>query len=255
MRLFTAPVCRCERDLWTEPTDILTKKSSAFMWLAGGIGLAAASYGAYVAAAWFHYGKAKPASADAADPLLDKFMPHYEIAGRHKIHVAAPAELTFSAATEVDLESSDLIRAIFKGREWILRSKPENKIRPRGILAQTRSLGWGVLAEDPGREIVMGCATKPWEPNPIFRALPPDEFAVFHEPGYVKIVWTLRADPLGESESIFRSETRAIATDPIARRKFRRYWSFLSPGIILIRTAMLPAVKSEAERRWQSAAA
>jgi hypothetical protein len=113
----------------------------------------------------------------------------------------------------------------------------------------------GRPAERPGREIVMGCATKPWEANPVFRTLRPDEFVAFDEPGYVKIVWTLRADPAGGSASVFRTETRAIATDSTARRKFRRYWSLLSPGIILIRSALLPAVRAEAERRWEDIAA
>jgi hypothetical protein len=97
----------------------------------------------------------------------------------------------------------------------------------------------------------MGCATKPWEANPVFRALQPEEFAAFNEPGYVKIVWTLRADPVSSDSSIFRTETRAIATDSTARRKFRRYWSLLSPGILLIRSAMLPTVRADAERRWR----
>ena len=77
----------------------------------------------------------------------------------------------------------------------------------------------------------------------------------FATPGYVKIAWTLRADPTRIGGSIFRTETRAVATDADARRKFRRYWSFLSPGIILIRAAMLPAVKRDAERRWREVAA
>jgi hypothetical protein len=111
------------------------------------------------------------------------------------------------------------------------------------------------LAELPGREIVMGGLTKPWEPNPVFRALPPDAFAAFQEPGYVKIVWTLRADPVGHGDCLFRTETRASATDPEARKKFRRYWSFLSPGIIVIRTVTLSAVKAAAERRWRAMAA
>src|SRR5262245_27972065 len=128
-------------------------------WLAGGIGLAAASYAGYVAMAWLHYGNPKPTTGDNADALLDTFMPHYEIAGRHKIRVAAPAEVVLSAATEMDLESSPLVHAIFNGREWILRSKPDHTVRPRGFVALTKSLGWGVLAETP-REIVMGCATK-----------------------------------------------------------------------------------------------
>jgi len=115
-----------------------------------------------------------------------------------------------------------------------------------------KSLGWGVLAELPGREIVAGGVTKPWEANPIFRALPPDEFAAFSEPGYVKIIWTLRASPAGNNDCIFRTETRAAATDAGARKRFRRYWSFLSPGILAIRRVLLPGVKSEAERRWRS---
>ena len=67
--------------------------------------------------------------------------------------------------------------------------------RPRGLLAEVLSLGWGCLQKCPGREIVVGSVTKPWEANPTFRALPPDEFEAFGEPDYVKIVWTLRADP------------------------------------------------------------
>src|SRR5262245_31111357 len=85
---------------------------SAANWLAGGIGLAAASYAGYVAMAWFHYGNPKPATGDSADALLDRFMPHYEIAGRHKTRVDAPAEVVLSAATDMDLESSALVRGI-----------------------------------------------------------------------------------------------------------------------------------------------
>jgi hypothetical protein len=95
----------------------------------------------------------------------------------------------------------------------------------------------------------MGAVTQPWKANVVFRALPPDEFAAFHEPGYVKIVWTLRVDPLGPAESMFRTETRAVCTDPESRARFRRYWSFLSPGIILIRWLSLGPLKVEAERR------
>jgi hypothetical protein len=183
------------------------------------------------------------------------FMPNYEVADRHKITVAAPAEITLSAAGEIQLENSTLIRAIFKGRELVLGGEADRKVRPKALLEEVKSLGWSVLAELPGREIVMGAVTKPWEANPVFRALPPDEFNGFQEPGYVKIIWTLRAIPDGNGRSIFRTETRAVATDVEARRKFRRYWAFLSPGIIAIRSVMLPAVKAEAERRWIEIAA
>jgi hypothetical protein len=83
----------------------------------------------------------------------------------------------------------------------------------------------------------------------VFRALPPDEFASFDEPGYVKIAWTLRADPLGAGESISRTETRVVATDAIARAKFRKYWAWVSPGVVLIRWLSLRLVKEDAQRR------
>ena len=83
--------------------------------------------------------------------------------------------------------------------------------------------------------------------------MPPDQFATFDEPGYVKIAWTIRADPVNAKESIFRTDTRAFATDPSARSRFQRYWSLLSPGIIVIRWALLGPVKREAERRARQA--
>jgi len=83
----------------------------------------------------------------------------------------------------------------------------------------------------------------------VFRPLPPEDFARFADPGYVKIAWTIRADADGDGRSIFRTETRVVATDPTARAKFRRYWSLASPGIILIRWLMLNPVRHAAEQR------
>lgn len=218
-----------------------------------GIGLAAGAYAAYVAVAWSRYGSATAASDDAADPLLDEFMPKYEVAERHHVRVAAPAQITLAAARDQDLFRLPLVRAIFRSRELILRSAPDVQVRPRGLLAEVQSLGWGVLAEAPGREIVAGAVTKPWEANVTFRALPPVQFVTFSEPGYVKIAWTLRADPDGPDASIFRTETRVTTNDAESRARFRRYWAFFSPGILLIRRLSLAPLKTEAERRARQA--
>jgi hypothetical protein len=218
--------------------------------LAAGIGLAAATYAAYVGIAWYRYGQAAPPSGDEQDSLLDRFMPAYEVVERHHVRIAAPAAVTLAAAREMDLLGSGLVRTIIKARETILGATRDDRARPRGLMAEMRSLGWGVLADVPGREVVVGAVTRPWEANVTFRALPPDQFAAFNEPGYVKIAWTLRAQPMSPTESLFWTETRAIATDRSARASFRSYWSFLSPGIILIRWAMLQPLKIEAERRY-----
>lgn len=207
----------------------------------------------YVGTAWFRYGRVPRPAENEADPLLDRFMPEYEVVERHHVRIAAPPAVTLAAAREMDLLQTRIVRVIFKGRELILGATPDERVRPRGLLAFMQSLGWGVLAELPGRAAVVGAVTKPWEPNPTFRGLPADAFAAFAEPGYVKIAWTLRADPDGPSASIFRTETRAIATDSSARARFRLYWSCLSPGITLIRRLMLGPLKTEAERRGATA--
>lgn len=221
---------------------------TAARWIGAGLAVATGLYGAYVGVTWYRYGHTASPNPDELDPLLDRFMPAYDVAERHHIRVAAPAPATLAAARELHLRGSGVVRTIIKARELILGATPDNRQRPRGLLAEMQSLGWGVLAEIPDREVVVGAVTRPWEANVTFRALPPDRFAAFDEPGYVKIAWTLRAEPVGETESVFRTETRVIATDPGARSTFRRYWSFLSPGIIVIRWALLGPLKREAER-------
>ena len=218
-------------------------------------GLAAASYAVYVAAAWLQYGHGTNAAPEDVDLLLDRFIPEYEVVERHHIGVAAPADVTFAASMDMDLEDSAVIRAIFRARELLLGADAGDKPRARGLVAVTQELGWGVLAEVPGHEIVMGAVTKPLNANVAFRSLPPDEFAAFDEPDHVKIAWTLRADALADGTSVARTETRVVATDAQARRKFRWYWARFSPGILLIRQISLGLVRREAERRGQSSSA
>jgi len=207
-----------------------------------------AAYATLIGRAWRRYGTPARAGAGEEDALLDRFMPVYDVVERHRIFVAAPAATVLAAAKDQDLMQSPLTRAIFKTREAVLGAS-SNRTLPRGLLATVQSLGWGVLAEQPDREIVVGAVTQPWKANVTFRSLPPDQFADYNEPGDVKIVWTLRADPVGDHHAVFMTETRAVATDPAARDRFRRYWAFASPGIAAIRWLSLNPLKQEAERR------
>lgn len=124
---------------------------------------------------------------------------------------------------------------------------------PPDLLSEVLALGWRVLAEEPGRELVMGAVTQPWKADVEFRGLAPEQFAAFNDPGYAKIVWTLNVEPTGPDSSIFRTETRVLTTDAESRRRFRRYWSLVSPGVILIRYEMLRLIRREAGRRFRVA--
>ena len=114
------------------------------------------------------------------------------------------------------------------------------------------ALGWRVLDEIPDREIVVGAVTQPWMPNVVFRGIDPEAFRAFNEPFYVKIAWTLRVDPIGDSACVFRTETRVLTTDADARSRFRWYWARFSPGIAVIRRVMVQSVKRQAERLTQT---
>ena len=225
--------------------------SPVLRWLAAGAGLATAVYATRAGFTWLRYGHPPGPDADETDSLLDEFMPAYEVVERHHVRVAAPAAIALAAACDMDLAQSPIIRGIFKGRELILGAQPDKARNPRTLLAWARELGWAVLSETPDREVVLGAVTRPWDANPVFRPLPPHQFAAFHEPGYARIVWTLRADPISATESVARTETRVATTDEAARKNFRRYWSLVSPGVEVIRWISLQLVKREAESRMR----
>lgn len=216
---------------------------------------ACGAYAAYVGVTWLRYGHPSKGFPGDEDPLLDQFMPAYDVVERQRTFVRAPAGITFEAACEQDLQRSPIVNGIFRARQLVLGGAVDETPRPRGLVALTRSLGWGVLAERPGREIVMGAVTQPWFADVVFRAVEPERFAAFDEPDHVKIVWTLRADPAGDRGSIFRTETRVATTDAAARAKFRRYWAAFSPGIILIRRLSLGPLRRAAEARHRAATA
>lgn len=216
-----------------------------------GVG-AAAGYASVVA--WNRWRYGSPASLPS-DPVLDRFIPSPEVAEHHEIAVAAPAAVVLAAAKELQALDLPLVRTIIKLRELALGGEPDRREHPQGLLDQMRSIGWVVLAEIAGREIVLGAVTQPWEAAPVFRSIPAEDFASFAEPGYVKIAWTLRADPVDDTHSIFSTDTRVATTDAEARRRFRRYWSYVAPGVELIRLAILRPLKREAERRTGKMAA
>jgi hypothetical protein len=237
------------------------KPTTTMRYAAGGVAGAAAlvlgGYAALAGTAWTRFGHATRArSSDEDDRRLDAFMPLYDVAERHHIHVNAPAPITLGVARDMNLFDSSIVKAIFKARELMLGSTPppEGVALPPGLIPAALHLGWGVLGDEAGHEIVVGAVTRPWEANPIFRDLLPRDFLAFGEPGYVKIAWTLRADACQDGTSIFRTETRAMATDVDARAKFRRYWALVSPGVSLVRRMLLEPVRIEAERRARVAA-
>ena len=228
--------------------------SSNSRWLGGALlgaaGLAALSYAGYGYATWAGYGR-RPRRIPA-DPMLDRFVPDPEVVERHELRVRAPADVAFLAARGLDLGRSTLVRAIFAGRSLLMGANEVPKESPAPLLEKALTLGWGILAEIPGRKVVLGTVTKPWNADVVFETVAPDAFATFDRPGYAKIIWTLEAEPVDADTSIARTETRVVTTDPGSRERFRRYWAVVSPGVRLIRRQMLRVLRANAERMWHA---
>ncbi len=214
-----------------------------------------AGWAGYAALTWSRYGRTRPDLGTLA--LLDSVMPVAEVDECHQVVVHAPADVTLAAACGLDLQSSPVNAAIIALRTLPARLRGE-AVRveaSEGLLAETLAMGWGRLAEDPGREIVMGALSQPWNGRATFTPLPPEAFTAFADPGYAKIVWTLSVEPIDAETSVFRTRTRVMTTDPGSRRLFRRYWAIFSPGILIIRYEALRLVKVAAERAARTAAA
>jgi len=97
--------------------------------IAGSAAFAAAACATFEGVTWYRYGRTKrQVRGEEADSLLDLYIAEYEVAERHHMEVAAPAETTFAAAYKTDLSHSTIVRALFKLRELALgcsRGKPD----------------------------------------------------------------------------------------------------------------------------------
>lgn len=74
------------------------KKTNLMRAAAGAAAIAGLGYAALAGRAWLRFGRAaRPGTFEERDPLLDIFVPHYDVVERHHIAVDAPAALTLPA--------------------------------------------------------------------------------------------------------------------------------------------------------------
>ena len=184
--------------------------------------------------------------------LLDRFVPHPDVRGRHEITIHAPAELVMNVARNFDIESLFVVRTLFRLRAAILRSPGSPPLKGEGLVEQMLGMGWGCLAEERDRYFIAGAVCRPWQAAPSFTPVAAVDFAGFAGPGLVKIVWTLEVSPLSPAVTRFATETRVAATGEEARLKFRRYWRKFGAGIVLVRLVLLSALRKQAERIWRA---
>jgi hypothetical protein len=183
--------------------------------------------------------------------LIESFIPNPDAVETHKIEIVASREAVYQALWTTDLSGSPIIKSLMALRSLPgIVSNPKLLRRlPIQITLQTIiERGFGQLAEEPGREVVLGVVGQFW--RPAGNILPFSE-EMFHgpiQPGLARGVWNFAVQEVGKGRTVLSTETRVVCGDAASRLKFRAYWTVVRPFSGLIRVIMLRAVKKTCAR-------
>jgi hypothetical protein len=179
--------------------------------------------------------------------LIETFAPNPDAVETHSINIAASPEGVYRALWTADLGGSLVIKLLLA-----LRSVPEFVLhgsRPRNSEANLQTLiasGFGVLAEKPGKEIVLGVSGRFWRPTGNLSPFRREDFDQPVPPGMTRGVWNFSVSESRNGITILSTETRVTCGDVASRRKFRLYWLLVRPFSGLIRRLMLRNVRNAA---------
>ena len=164
----------------------------------------------------------------------------------HFIRIAAPREVVYRTLWTADLGKSILIKLLLG-----LRSLPEFIAHGFPASTQDRSItmqrligaGFGLLAENPGEEIVLGVRGRFWRPTGNVLSFQRAAFDGPVPPGVAHGVWNFAIADAPGGQVIVSTETRVTCGDQASRRKFRAYWLLVRPFSGLIRILMLRSLR------------
>lgn len=164
--------------------------------------------------------------------LLEELLPDYDFAERHERRSDAQAGRLLAAARAVTLDDVPLVRLLFRLRGLAPRTPGAT------VLDAMAREGFEILAEEPGRELVLGTIGRPWTlRGGVRRGV---DFTTFAEAGFARMAMSISAE-----DGRLRTETRVGLTDAASRRRFRLYWLAIRPFSGLVRRLWL----REATRR------
>jgi hypothetical protein len=186
---------------------------------------------------------------EAARTHLDEFIPVYQFNEAHALQVKAPCDRAYQAIQAVTADEIFLFRTL----TWLRRAGrdgPEsilNAPEKLPILEVATRTGFVKLAEEGGREIVLGTVLLA-PPEFSGHQMPtPEEFKGLQGPGFLVAGMNFRVEDAGTGACNVTTETRVFGTDAVSRRKFVRYWRIIYPGSSLLRYTWLRAIRGRAE--------
>jgi hypothetical protein len=156
-----------------------------------------------------------------ATTLLDEVLPEFDFGSRHARRVAAPPERVAAAVEGYRLGGAASLLFRIRG----LRV-PSGSLRE----ALTRSR-FTVLAEDPGRELVVATNGRFWALDELANMEAPSDlraFRAFDRPGWAQGAMSIRVESRGRGTAQLMTETRVRCVDDEARRRFAVYWTLVN---------------------------
>lgn len=188
--------------------------------------------------------------------LSEGFAPNPDIIEVHAIEVDAPPDVVYRTLWTVDFARSPVVAVLLGLRALPALFGSRGRLTPRTLtLRGIVKAGFGALAEETGREIVLGVSGRFWR---LTGNVEPFDRQAFSRPvpaGMAQGVWNFRVLPRGERGSVLSTETRVTCGDARSRSKFRRYWFVVRPFSGLIRILMLRTIRRAAEDSHPAAAA
>jgi len=176
--------------------------------------------------------------------ILDSFLPQPHVSERHALEIPADPAVVYRAVWEADLGGHPLIRLLLAIRSLPARfgsSSPRLDHSPV-TLSVIVANGFRVLAEDPGREVVLGAVGRFWRPTGNLLPFDAERFTAPLERGLAKAAWNFTVSR-SATGTVLSTETRVACADPETLRRFRIYWFVVRPFSGAIRVLMLRAVR------------
>jgi len=184
--------------------------------------------------------------------LLDELMPRYDVSARYRTHVRTDPATVYDALGRAHLAASPLIRMLFLLRRLparLMRARPVAGFAPRSrTLRDLVGRGFGLVAERPGDELVLGTVGRFWRLAADLREASAADFATALEPGLARAAWNFRVIDAGAGNTELSTETRVQCADAATRRRFRLYWAIVGPASGWIRLEILRLIRRTAER-------
>jgi hypothetical protein len=183
--------------------------------------------------------------------LLEHFAPNPDAAEFHQIEVRASPDVVYRALWTTDLGRSPIVKALLTLRSLpgIILSRGTGFARAELTLQTIIDAGFGLLSEQPGREVVLGVSGRFWRLAGNLEPFDPESFSRPVPPGMARAAWNFKVAPSDGQGTTLSTETRVTCGDAASRTKFRFYWLVVRPFSGLIRSIMLKAVQQAAQAR------